>query len=134
MDENRTEYADDALRIENGTSPDEIRRFVRRRVENPIQRQGVTVWDFNNHVPNMEALERTIEDGLHRDEYIIPFQASGVWGYIFTFLPQPLRETELLGYSQAEGEYIPFPNYYRHSNTVADSECTNELQSILLGL
>lgn len=131
MDENRTEYADDALRLRGGTTPEDIRSFVRRRMETPFTYRGVIVWDFNNHTLNEDALKETIDEGLYRDEYVIPLQISGVWGYIVTLIPERIRTAELLGYSQDEGKYIPFPNYIRNSQLVDDDECRDELQTIL---
>lgn len=120
----RTKYAEDALRVENGTQPDEIQDFVERRAENPFEVNGVIVWDFNNHALNAEALREQSDDLLY-DEYVIPYQASGVWGYMVTLLPERIREAEILTYRQREGEYAPFPNYIRHS----DPEVNNGLRS-----
>lgn len=131
-EDNRTPYEDDALRLESGTTPDDIREFVRRRTEQPLRYGDVTIWDYNNHKPNREALEQTIDEWeLYHDEYVIPLQIPGVWGYIVTFLPERIRTAELLGYSQDEGRYIPFPNYIRHSDSDDNNQCTDELQTIL---
>lgn len=113
-DEHRTPYTDDMLRVEQGTGPEEIREFVRRRALNPLEVEGVTIWNFNNHEINMEALERDVKE-FNRDEYVIPYQASGVWGYMVILFPKRLQEAEILAYQQDRGRYIPYPNYIRHS-------------------
>lgn len=119
--EHRTSYADDALRVENGTQPEEIQSFVERRAKDPIEVKGVKVWDFNNHVLNREALREQADDLLY-DEYVIPYQASGVWGYMVQLLPPRIREAEILTYRQRDGEYNPYPNYIRHSEPETNDE------------
>lgn len=116
MDEEyRTAYADDAIRVENGTQPEEIHSFIERRASNPIQIDGKIVWNFNNHVVDEEQLAGQIEDFIY-DEYVIPYQASGAWGYMVTLLPQRIREAEILTFNQHHGQYNPYPNYIRHSD------------------
>jgi hypothetical protein len=111
----RTPYADDALRVEQGTQPEDIQEFVQRRALEAHEIHGVKVWNFNNHTINEEALRRDALNFRHR-EYVIPYQASGVWAYMATLLPAEIREAEILAYRQQEGEYMPFPNYFRHSD------------------
>jgi len=112
--EYRTPYSDDALRVDNGTTPNEIQSFVVRRALNPIEISGVRIWNFNNHELNRDSLDTQV-DGFMYDEYMIPFQASGVWGYMTQLLPPKISEVEILTYQQDTGKYIPFPNYIRHS-------------------
>lgn len=131
--EHRTPYADDALRVQRGITPSEIRDFVDRRARAPYRINGITIWNFNNHVLNDEALSRDSKD-FQKDEYIIPFQASGVWGYMTTLLPPRLREAEILTYKQDDGRYIPFPNYLRHSDEDEDEELQEELDDVLRDL
>lgn len=126
----RTPYAPDALILENGTTPLEIRDFVRKRTLNPIEVSGVTVWNYNNHEVNMSAL-REIANDLHKDKYVIPFQASGVWGYMVRLLPERISRMEILAYRQDHGEYVPFPNYIRHSDSEEDEEFLIELMNEL---
>ena len=114
-DKYRTPYTEDALKVDHGTTPDDIQKFVLDRAVNYIQVGDTTVWNFNNHTPNYEALEGQV-DNLMYDQYVIPFQASGVWGYMVQLLPQWLQIVEILAYSQSQGEYIPYPNYIRHSD------------------
>lgn len=114
-DENRTPYADDALNVENGTPPDEVQHFVERRAMNPVKVAGLTVWNFNNHTINQEKLAKQAGDFIY-DEYVIPFQASGVWGYMIQLLPERIAEAEILTYNQSRGQYNPYPNYIRHSD------------------
>jgi len=110
----RTPYADDALSVENGTQPEEIQEFVERRAANPYEIDEKLVWNFNNHVIDETRLADQVEGFLY-DEFVIPYQASGVWGYMVTLLPDEIREAEILTYSQEHGKYNPYPNFIRHS-------------------
>lgn len=114
--DHRTPYADDALRVEQGTQPEDIQEFVQRRALDPHEIHGVKVWNFNNHTINEDALRRDVVE-FHYQKYVIPYQASGVWAYMATLLPAEIREAEILAYRQQEGEYMPFPNYFRHSDS-----------------
>lgn len=122
-DKHRTPYAEDELRVQNGTQPQEIREFVEERAKNPIVIGDTVVWNFNNHEVNYEVLERQVEDFLY-DEFVIPFQASGVWGFMVTLLPEEIREAEILAYDQSKGQYNPYPSFARHS----EEEVNNELR------
>jgi hypothetical protein len=111
----RTEYTEDALEVQNGTQPEEIQAFVERRATNPVEVGDLLVWNFNNHKVNIEALESQA-DGFIYDEYVIPYQASGVWAYMTTLLPELIREAEILAYDQSRGQYNPYPNFFRHTD------------------
>lgn len=126
MTRNRTPYADDALRVENGTTPDEIREFVRRRGSNPRRIGGLRVWNFNNHELNVEALREQGDDFLY-DDYVVPYQASGVWAYMASLLPKEVKEAEILAYNQENGRYLPYPNYFRHSDRGPNQETLTDI-------
>lgn len=128
---NRSPYTDDHLRVKSGTTPDDIYEFVLRRATNPEVIGGeMTVWNFNNHALNHDSLEGQMND-LTYDEYMIPFQVSGVWATMFNLLPERLKELEILTYSQKEGKYVPFPNYYRHSDEQKRDEITDQIREFL---
>lgn len=129
-EKHRTPYADDALVVKNGTQPDEIRDFVRQRTLNPEQVAEMTVWNYNNHEVNTEVLRETADE-LARDEYVIPYQVSGVWAYMTTLLPKRVREAEILTYSQDEGDYRPYPNYFFHSEELANGALRAQLTTSL---
>lgn len=126
----RTPYRDDALRVGNGTKPPDIRDFLRRRTRNPQHVAGMAIWNYNNHELNYEAL-REQSDEFMRDRYMVPFQASGVWGYMVQLLPEEIAELEILTYDQESGEYTPFPNYQRHSEQIKDKGTRMELLGIV---
>lgn len=130
MNQHRTRYADDALEVQNGTEPEDIRTFVKRRAMSPQRINGLLVWNFNNHLVNESALAADASDFLY-DEYVVPFSASGVWAYMTKLLPPRIREAEVLTYSQAQGEYRPFPNYFRHAEHEEDDALRTEIQEQL---
>lgn len=127
-EDNATPYADDMLKPDRGTTPEDIQAFVRRRATTPERVAGLTIWNFNNHKLNHEALRKQ-SDEFQRDEYLIPFQVSGVWGYMFHILPKRLKEVEILTYRRSEGIYVPYPNYYRHSRPNDNIRLENEITS-----
>ena len=125
-EKHRTPYTDDALRVGHGTTPEHIRDFVLQRATNYHQFGDTIVWNFNNHEPNYEVLNNQVPELMY-NRYVIPFQASGVWGYMVQLLPEWLQIVEILAYSQKQGQYIPYPNYLRHSTREEDDEVRNEI-------
>lgn len=130
-----TPYADDGLRIDRHTDPEDVRDFVLRRVKGPLvfEVEGITVWNFSTHEPDMEALEEQL-DGLRRKRYIIPYQVSGAWGYMQDLLPDPLRDVELLVYSVKDGTYKPFPNFRRESDPADDRYTKRSAEQHLIAM
>ena len=127
---NRTPYADDVFSVENGTQPEEIQEFVVNRATNPKEIEGLVVWNFNNHMLNVDALEHQADDLLY-DEFIVPYQASGVWGYMISLLPDRIREAEILTYNQHRGEYNPYPNFIRHSEVDDNNDVRERIEEHL---
>lgn len=126
----RTEYTDDRLTIENGTEPREIHEFVVSRATDPHAVDGILVWNFNNHKLNKTALSEKSGD-LMNDEYVVPHQASGAWGYMISLLPERIKTAETLTYSQWDGEYNPYPNYYRHVEEKEHDSIRNRISESL---
>lgn len=124
----RTPYSEDHLRVKEGTTPEDIQDFTLMRATNPVEVGEKTVWNFNNHEVNTQALEN---QDLMYSKYIIPFQASGVWAVMFDLLPERLRKMEILTYSQTQGRYVPFPSYYRHSDDERKNETTDGIREYL---
>lgn len=129
-EEHRTPYADDTLNVENGTQPEEIQEFVFDRATNPIRIDDLVVWNFNNHEVNREALKEQLGGFIH-DEFVIPYQASGVWGYMISLLPDFIAEAEILAYNQSRGQYNPYPNFIRHSEEVTNEQIRDAIAKTL---
>lgn len=126
----RSPYSEDELRVEQGTKPREVREFALRRAINPHVFGEKIVWNFNNHKIMEDSLVDQLDE-LKNDEYLIPYQASGVWGVIFGMLPERIREAEILSWSQRNGKYFAFPNYYRHSENGSSEQVQNEIERYL---
>lgn len=122
-DNHETEYADDALLMDGSTDAQEIQEFVLQRARSPYTDENITVWNFNNHTVDTETLGEQ-SDSFRQDEFVIPFQASGVWGYMTQLLPDRLREAEILAYRRTEKTYHPYKNYFR----VSDDEVNEKLR------
>jgi hypothetical protein len=75
----RSSFAQDALYIDSDTTPEEVKDFLRQRVENPIkiESEGVTVWNFSAHDVDIEALEYAAKNVLREKTFVIPFQVTG---------------------------------------------------------
>lgn len=108
-----TEYATDVPDINEETTYEDLIKYTERRMENPIQINGTTIWDFNSHEPDRDALKKAVDEKLARDKYVIPFQVTGAWTFICGLLPEPVREAEILIYRTSMAQYYAYENYYR---------------------
>lgn len=122
---------DNTFRIDRNTEPEEIREFVADRVRDPIEVDGVTVWNFSTHDVEMDAL-REVASSLHRDHYVIPYQVPGAWAYMVRVMPNPLSDAELLVYSKREERYKAFPNFRRLASEFDDHLARKEPTKWLL--
>lgn len=68
----------------------------------------------------MEALEFATENKLENDEYVIPFQVTGTWGFIVQLLPERLRRAEILVFKKQYGDYAAYSNMYRKMGEETD--------------
>lgn len=129
--ENGTEYADDSLRVDGQTTPDDVRTFVEGRIEDPVVLQrddgGVTVWDFANHVPHMESLER-MKDDLTDDQYVIPFQMTEYWPYMMRLLPKDIRESPYLVWSHEQHRYRVHRNIMAEAKLNIDAQFRSRME------
>lgn len=118
---NSTPDTDDALRIDQDTKPLDIRRFVERRVKDPLEFEngGIVIWNFSTHEPKEELLADKAPT-LRNDYYVIPYQVPGAWGYMQDLLPEQVRNAELLVYSIKDDRYKAFPNFRRASRKGAN--------------
>lgn len=108
-----TAYADDALLVDGDTSLDEVQDFIRRRVDSPHIIDGTVIWNFSSHEVDEDALETAVDRKLERDKYVIPYQVTGTWSFMFSILPKQLREAEILVYKTSSGRYNAYRNFLR---------------------
>lgn len=120
MDENETEntytpYRDDALYMTEDTSVGDVIEFLRRSIEDPIEDGDLVIWNFSTHEMDREAI-----DALKRkeqDHFVIPYQVTGAWGFMFNLLPEEIKDAEILVYDPKKGHYMAYRSLYR---TTAD--------------
>ena len=105
------ETADDGLYISSQTDVEDIKDFLKRRSENPVVINGVRIWDFCGYERDEDALEHAAKRKLRDDKYIIPFQVTGTWGYMFHLLPEYLKDAEILVYDPKRGAYNAYRNF-----------------------
>lgn len=127
---NRTEYTDDALIASSEMDAQDIRTFLVRRAREPYEIEGVTIWSFNNHELHEAQLAEQAES-FKSDEYIIPYQVPGIWGYMYRLLPKDMREIEILTYSTRDGKYYAFPNYDYYSKDNKNDETRERIREFL---
>lgn len=99
---------DDALFIKSSTQPEDVKRYVRQQVRNPIVFDGNRVWNFSSY-----EFDRDCFSSKRENEFVIPYGVPGTWAYMFMLLPERIREAELLIYQQGRNEYIAYKNFYR---------------------
>ena len=124
-------YSEDAPDITNDTDPEELIEYVRKRVENPIEIDGVTIYHFNSHEIDREALERAVDEKLRRDTYQIPLQVHSGLAFIQSILPQRIREAELLVYREDRGEFFAYKNLIRELPLESQYTVQQELAGVI---
>jgi len=97
----------ESLYVNTETGADEVLDFVQTRLCEPAEpEEGVIVWNFSNHDIDARAL---LNADLDPGAYIIPFEVSGVWGFIAEVLPSEVQQSSLLAYG--DDGYTVHPNY-----------------------
>lgn len=108
-----TKYTEDAPEIDDTTEFEELIEYARKRIENPIEIKGTSIYHFSSHEPDLDALEDAIDKKLRRDEYIVPLQVTSGWMFIQELLPQHIKESELLIYREDIEEYYAYKSFIR---------------------
>lgn len=119
--------SDDGLYIDRDTTVDEIKDFLKRRAENPVVVDGTVIWDFCGYERDTAALEEAVRNKLRADKYIIPFQVTGTWGYMFHLLPEHLQDAEILVYDPRSSKYKGYRNYARDLATEQEAAFRQDL-------
>lgn len=126
------QYADDGLMMEDSTTVEELKNFVQRRTRNPFMMNGKLVWNYSSHKADVDALERAVDTKLDDDRYMIPFQVTGVWGYMTHIIPDNIsREARILVYLQDDREYVEYDNLLEELETEGIDEFKTELENDL---
>lgn len=107
-----TGYRRDKLVISDSTGPGEIINFAVSRAMHPIVLEDVTVWNFSDHMVDVDALAAVCDD-LERDLYLIPYSVGPIWSFMQEFLPFVLASADYLVYRQDGTGYHPRHNFLR---------------------
>lgn len=99
---------DKRLWIGEATTIGDVVGFVRSRLEEPARLNGTIVWNFHARDLDARALVNADLDGGH---YVVPYQASGAWGWMIEILPQKIADASVLVYRGDQEAYEVFDNY-----------------------
>jgi len=105
------DMADDGLYVNSNTNVQDVKEFVRKRIDNPIVVNGTVIWDFCGYERDEEALKEAVRIKLEGDRYIIPFQVTGTWGAMFNMLPEHVQDSQILVYDANKGMYKGYTNF-----------------------
>lgn len=103
-------YREDAVYVTEETTLDEIVTFVRNSIEDPIEQDGTVVWNFSNH---KFSYSRVDWKSLNHNRYVVPFNVTGVWGFMFSLLPKEIKNSETLVYYEDREKYFALTNFHR---------------------
>lgn len=101
------------LWIESTTDVDEVLEFVEQRVQNPhYEKDGGQniVWNFSSHELKKDKLKLGYRD---EDKFIIPYQVTSVWAFMYSLLPEELRTAEILIWREYNEQYVAYQQFYR---------------------
>lgn len=110
MANNGTPYRDEALYVTEDTTVNEIVDYLRHCIENPARQGENIIWNFSTHEIDWPALDVTDKD---QTRFLVPYQVTGLWGFIYQLLPEEIKEAEVLVYNTDEGRYYAYRNFYR---------------------
>lgn len=108
-----TGYANDAPSITDETDVEELVDYARYRVQNPIRIDRTTIYNFNSHKLDMEALRGSVNNKLQREVYQIPLQVRSGNILMQAILPEEIRQSEILVYREDKKEYYAYKNLIR---------------------
>lgn len=125
MDDN---FAEDGLLIDENTDPEEVKDFLKRRTKNPYEISGSVIYNFNSHKIDEEALERAVSN-LNGD-FLIPYQVTGTWGFMYHMLPDSVKQAEILVYHPGDEEYYDYQNFYPRVPNEVQEEFRHQLSRL----
>lgn len=108
--DNGTAYRKDALYVTEDTTVDEIADYLRTQVANPVVEGDNIIWNFSTHGIDWDALDIEPKE---QDRFMIPYQVTGTWGFMFQLLPEELKQAEILVYHTDDEAYYAYRNFYR---------------------
>lgn len=120
------EKRDDALYVRESTSQDEVLRYVRQCLRSPVRYEGNVIWNFSSYEFNEEAFTSKREN-----EFFVPYEVPGTWGFMYALLPERVRNAEVLVYQSGQTEYIAYKNFYRQIPDLQRDEFRQSMAKLL---
>lgn len=117
-------YRPDALYMTEDTSVDEVVDYLQECLENPIFSGDSVVWNFSTHPIQKEQLN---VEGKQEDHFVIPYQVTGPWGFMFSLLPDVVRRAETLVYKPDSEEYHAYKSLYRETTGERRDQISQDL-------
>jgi len=125
-----SDFADDGLLISENTEAEEVKDFLRRRMDNPYRFDSAVVYDFNSHEIDADALEEAVEGKLTHDKYLIPYQVTGTWGFMYHLLPESVKAAEILVYHHGDEAYYAYQNFHPEVPSEVQDEFRHQLSRL----
>lgn len=102
------------LYMDDETEAADVLDFVAERTENPavFNDRDVVVFNYHNQPLVAHAIAEWAFDA-DPGVYVVPFQVSGVWGFIQRVLPVPIRNADVLAYRKGSDVYVDYTNWRR---------------------
>jgi hypothetical protein len=125
-----SDFADDGLLISENTDAEEVKDFLRRRMDNPYHFDGAVVYDFNSHEIDADALEEAVDEKLTNDRYLMPYQVTGTWGFMYHLLPESVKEAEILVYHPGDEKYYAYQNFHPEVPSEVQNEFRHQLSRL----
>jgi len=123
-DNDGTPYREEALYVTEDTTVDQITAYLRHCIENPVRQGENVIWNFSTHEIDWPALD---VEGKDQSRFIIPYQVTGTWGFIYQLLPEDIRSAELLVYHADDQKYYAYRNFYRTTGSDRQDQIRQDL-------
>lgn len=101
------------FRITPSTTGQEMIDYAEERMENPIDINGVTVYNFSTHEADKNALNHAVQAKLERELFQIPLQIQTGNMMLQSILPDKIKKAEVLIYRPEDNEYYAYKNLLR---------------------
>jgi hypothetical protein len=124
------DYREDMLYMTESTTSSEVVDFLRRCIENPVVIGDNIVWNFSTHKVKNEAIEEI--SSKEQGKFLIPYQVTGAWGFMFSLLPEEIRKAEILVYDPSDEEYKAYRSLYRTTANERVSQIQQDLSRRLV--
>ena len=101
------------LWVESTTDVEEVLEFVEQRIENPHYEEDEgenVVWNFSSYDLKEDKLNLGYRN---HSRFVVPYQVTSVWAFMFSLLPEELRNAEILIWREHDDQYVAYQQFYR---------------------